>query len=250
VASPSSLFATDLDGTLLGDVRALADLQGHLTARRPGMAVVYITGRSLPATLRLIETAGLITPDVIVAGVGTAIHHGPDWAGDTAWARRLAAGWQERRIRDLAGEFPSLLPQGPGDQHAFKCSYRLAGIQALEVLPALTAALEERQLPARLIYSSGRDLDIVPPAAGKAGALTFLVRQWGLPWSQVVACGDSGNDRDMLGLPCRAVLVGNCTEEMRHDPPPAAYRARAHCAAGISEGLRHFGWLKTPERIG
>ena len=61
----------------------------------------------------------------------------------------------------------------------------------------------------------------------------------------MVTAGDTGNDIDMMraDLGFRGIAVGNSTEELRAGGEPQIYHARAHHAAGIREGLEHYGWL-------
>lgn len=237
------LLATDLDGTLVGDSGMRGPLQAEIAALRTEMALVYVTGRSLVSTLRLIDAVGLLKPDVIVAGVGTAIHRGPDWQADATWLARLAVDWHVGRVRDLAGQQPELTPQPPGEQTPLKCSYLLQPGDSRRVLARLRRQLNRAGLQARLVYSAGRYLDILPRQAGKATAVRHLADRWQVPWADVMVCGDSGNDRDMLRLPARAVIVGNAGDALRRTPPPGAFLATGHDAAGILEGLQHFGWL-------
>ena len=61
---------------------------------------------------------------------------------------------------------------------------------------------------------------------------------------QVLACGDSANDRDMLCLGGPAVAVANAHAELTESGLPATVlRARASYADGVVEALRHYGWL-------
>lgn len=67
-SSPTRLFVTDYDGTLLTDRRTIRsrDLEtlGHL--RRAGVVTVIATGRSLFSFQRSLETMGLSTADLFV----------------------------------------------------------------------------------------------------------------------------------------------------------------------------------------
>ena len=61
----------------------------------------------------------------------------------------------------------------------------------------------------------------------------------------VITAGDTGNDLDMMraDLGFRCIAVGNATEELRSVNEPHIYHAAAAYAAGIREGLEHYGWL-------
>ena len=45
----------------------------------------------------------------------------------------------------------------------------------------------------------------------------------------------------MLGAAGRAIVVGNADRELQRRVRPGLYRARAADAAGVLEGLSHFG---------
>lgn len=235
------LLATDLDGTLVGDPRALEALNAELAPRRDRMVLAYVTGRSLHSTLGLLRESCLLKPDWILSGVGTALHQGPDWKEDSAWMQRISRQWSAPRVREIASRFPELGPQLATEQSEVKCSFTLHARDARRVLRALEEALARSGTRARVIYSSDRDLDILPDRAGKGNAVSYLARRLGIAGDAVVACGDSGNDREMLGLEGPAVLVGNARPEVRG--LPGAYQARAAFAEGVREGLRHYGWL-------
>ena len=59
---------------------------------------------------------------------------------------------------------------------------------------------------------------------------------------------DTGNDIDMMrpDLGFRGIAVGNAAEELRRIREPQIYHATAPHAAGIREGLVHYGWLPAP----
>jgi sucrose phosphatase-like protein len=237
------LLASDLDGTLVGDPPALAHLNRALSRLRPQLSLAYVTGRSLSSTLTLIAEAGLLEPDVIVSGVGTGIHWAPYWRVDEEWQRRLKGAWSVERIRAVAAFFPDLEAQPPEGQGPFKCSYFLSGPCAAEILSMLKATLRRHRLSTRLVYSSRRDLDIVPLHGGKGNAVRHVAEKLRIPLHSVVCCGDSGNDADMLGMGGGAVVVANAQPELGDQAIPRGYFARAGHAAGVHEGLIHYGWL-------
>ncbi len=96
----------------------------------------------------------------------------------------------------------------------------------------------------KIVVSSGKDLDVLPPAAGKASAIRWLVSRQGIAGESVIVSGDSANDLDMFDKPFRGIVVGNGHEELRRQAPERAadvFLATQPVAAGVVEGLIHFG---------
>lgn len=243
---PPLLLATDLDGTLVGAPEPLSRLNMELRRHRDRIHLVYVTGRSLPSVLDLIAARNLLVPRYIVAGVGTAIYRGPAWEPDALWSRRLGRNWSAERVRASASFVPTLTPQPPDCQAPFKCSYFLPAEHADQAIVALQHTLRLQRVSARLVYSSGRDLDILPMGAGKGRALHYLVDRLGVPMSRVLTCGDSGNDRDMLSLGGPAAVMANAQMELLAPLPFGAYLCQASFAGGILEAMAYFGWLPAP----
>ena len=69
--------------------------------------------------------------------------------------------------------------QGKTEQRPHKVSFTLAvkGQQAAEVISALDGDLKAAGLSAKIIYSGGEDLDILPQQASKGKGLEFLLEQ-------------------------------------------------------------------------
>ena len=129
-------------------------------------------------------------------------------------------------------------------QSRFKSSYFLE-TNVDDRLEYISEQLDRNGLRAKVVYSAGRFLDLLPYRSGKGGAVAYLADQLGVAPGNVVAAGDTGNDLDMMRpeLGFRAIAVGNATEELKSFEAPNLYHARAPYAAGIREGLIHHGWL-------
>lgn len=99
-------------------------------------------------------------------------------------------------------------------------------------------------------------MDILSPQAGKLAALEYMRRSWGFELANTVACGDSGNDIDMLGGRNLAIVVGNAQPDLvrwldalapnqlltADGQATRLYRAKQQRAQGILEGLQAFGF--------
>ena len=60
-----------------------------------------------------------------------------------------------------------------------------------------------------------RNMEINAPGVSKGPGLMALARHLGLAPAQVMAVGDSGNDRTMVQLAGLGVAMGNATEDIR-----------------------------------
>jgi sucrose-phosphate synthase len=103
--------------------------------------------------------------------------------------------------------------------------------------------LHELKLHAQLIYSHNEFLDILPVRASKGHAVRYLSYKWGLPLKNFLVAGDSGNDSEMLVGDTLGVVVGNHSSELDAlRGLEQIYFAQQHYAAGILEGLAHYGF--------
>lgn len=244
------LFITDLDYTLVGDDQAMNKLfqQLELHRQQHGTKIVYSTGRSPALYQELKADKKLLEPDILVCSVGTEIyHHGSD-TPDATWSEKLSSAWDRERVVEISAAFTELKPQPESEQRRFKVSYFLEEKIAGKVLPELKSRLFQEGLDLQVIYSGGEDLDILPRNANKGTAMTFVREYLAIDVAQTVASGDSGNDIALFAdKKEKGIIVGNAKSELlawhETNPNPNRYLAKASYAAGIAEGLQHFGLL-------
>ncbi|NJO94992.1 MAG: sucrose-phosphate phosphatase [Pleurocapsa sp. CRU_1_2] len=262
----SFLFVTDLDNTLVGDDAALLELNQKLAAHREqhNSKIVYATGRSLYLYRLLAEAKSLLPPDALITAVGTEMYFDREGCAgsprisnrgvnqqesqyDREWANILAQGWNRQEIVAIASQFTDLQLQPKSEQNPFKVSYYLAEAAAAEILAKLQAALKQEGFDIKLIYSAGQDLDLLPKNGDKGLAVQFLRRRWKIAPEQTIVCGDSGNDISMFEGQEKSLLVANAKPELLEwyaaNKNEHNYLAKADCAGGIIEGLKHFGFI-------
>jgi sucrose-6-phosphatase len=243
-----SLLITDLDNTLVGNLEALNLLNDRLMEARQQQEIllVYSTGRSLTSYRHLCTTTPLLTPDVLITSVGTEIYRSGQALADAEWSTQLQQNWDRSLVQQVASQFKSLNPQPEPEQRPFKVSYFLDVDMAESVMAEVAEALRSQGLSCQLIYSGGKDLDILPEGADKGKAMQFVQAQYEIGDTHTVACGDSGNDIALFGKN-KGIIVGNAQSELLswHAQNLAAHRylATAQYAAGMLEGLMHFGFL-------
>lgn len=231
------LLATDLDNTLVGNQQALSFLFNYFREGAQDTALVYVTGRHFDSALSLIEQEQLPAPDVLVSDVGTAIYHSNPYAEDEEWTEIVQRDWEPDRILEIAARFPALERQAL--PHTKRISFTVTNDEP--AVQAFRQQLLTKRLPHTFVYSSGRDVDILPLSSGKGKAVEYVLKTYAHPDVKVLIAGDSGNDAEMLSIGYPAVIVGNAQDELKHlADHPQLYRATAHYAAGIQEAWEHF----------
>ncbi|MDF2066177.1 HAD-IIB family hydrolase [Bacillus sp. Cr_A10] len=231
------MLATDLDGTLVGDPSALQRLLQHYENSNIEVELVYITGRHFASVSSLIEIENLPNPDILITDVGAAIYTSEKLTEDTTWEKKMHTNWHPERIIKLASFFPALQRQTlPSTK---RISFTVD--QNEEVVKQFEKALVEENIPHKLIFSSNRDVDILPENSGKGEALNYILQNYANEGVKVLIAGDSGNDMDMLALGHPSVIVGNAQLELvQMKNHPYLYRATEHFAGGIYEAWLHF----------
>ena len=238
------LLVTDLDHTLVGDRHALARLNHTLRTLRSRIHLVYATGRSLAGARQLQQEEDLLEPEGWATGVGSALL----WCGkpDLAWDRQLQRHWDRPALSALLSGWSGLILQPASEQTPYKLSYelvkpRVGTEEAHQFEQHLRATLRQADLQAQVVFSSGHQLDLLPPAAGKGAVSGYLQQKLGLRPDQVLCCGDSGNDRSMLGGPWWGVMVSNARPELldwwRRVRPATLLRSHHHHAGAILHAL-------------
>ena len=252
------LLATDLDDTLVcttdASHAALHRFNAVWQSQCADGRLVFVSGRSKSSYDSLAASAPLIPPAVLICSVGTEFY---PLQGDgelskiaNAWAARLDEGWNRDLLRATADAVTGLTAQPESEQRPHKLSYTVTPEEGEAVVAQLRARLAHESV--RIIFSSGRDVDILPSAAGKGNAVRFLLEHLvGQAAEQVLVCGDSGNDIDMLSLALSAeakgVVVANARPELKawavDQKSESLFLATRTCADGIVEAMAHFGFL-------
>ncbi len=247
------VLVSDIDNTLIvdedpsaGEPEALERLGEVLEGA--GVALGLATGRSLELVQDALARHPLPRPSIVISSVGSEIHYaagGRDgetrWLPDEGYARHLQHHWDPERIREVLSAIEGLQPQEDEAQRRFKLSYYLEDRESVE---AVREALRQAGLRATVIYSHDAFLDILPTRASKGKAVRFLSQKWGIAPERIAVSGDSGNDEEMLRGPFRAIMVGNHAPELDHlRDRRGVYVAEAGYAAGVLEGLRHWGFV-------
>jgi len=235
-----NLLVSDLDGTLLGSDEALHRFAEWYDANGDGLGLVYASGRFFPSIVEAVTETDLPAPLATIGGVGTDIHFYPSGETFTKWHQRISDRWDARQVREILGEYTELELQPEELQSPYKVSYYLRDATDKQ-LNEMQQRLESQGLRTTIVYSSNRDLDFLPILADKGKAAAFLARSWGIGTDQVMASGDSGNDRALFDQGFRSIVVANAQPELKAATGSHIYHAKESFADGVLEGLVY--WL-------
>lgn len=230
------LLATDLDGTFVGDDAALKQLLAYYNTLDEPVALAYITGRHQASVIELIDEESLPLPDILITDVGTVIYHGESLLEDELWTEKMTEDWQPDNILKIAEGISGLTIQKL--PHQRRVSFYASSAESAE---ALKTSLLQKEIPHTFIFSSNRDVDILPEGGGKGEALKFLIENYVEKEAGILVAGDSGNDLAMLEAGYPAVIVANARPELADiEANELLYRASSSYAAGILEAWQHF----------
>ncbi len=242
---PVRIFSTDLDGTVVGKTAATARFRDfwHSLPGDVRPLLVFNSGRLLDDQFELLEDVPLPQPDYVIGGVGTMLSRHDDPSLHEAYTSFLGEAFDTEKIHSVLSSVSGASIQPERYQHGLKSSWYLHDATASD-LAEIERLLSENHIDARIVYSSDRDLDILPRSADKGAAIRWLCDHLDIGLDEVVVAGDTGNDRAMFELPgVRGIAVGNALPELKslakdRDNVFSALEAEAD---GVISGLRH--WL-------
>jgi hypothetical protein len=251
-ASPRyRLLALDIDGTLLRSDKTISPrtLAAVAEARRRGVRVILVTGRRHPAARRIAEQLGpdldlvlhngaLIVENgevlrclplerglaLRVVAVGRALAADPVLhCGQRGEGRLLIEGIEPSNtllVYYLDRSHPDVSSVARLDEALREDPIQVMFGGGIEAMRRVHARLED-ELGAqvridRTIYpaSGVLFLDVLRKGVGKAEALAFLERRWGVPAEETLAIGDNWNDHEMLEAAGLGLVMGNADPEM------------------------------------
>jgi hydroxymethylpyrimidine pyrophosphatase-like HAD family hydrolase len=173
--TPIKLFCSDLDGTLLGNPESTRRFKGVWeslpAASRP--LLCYATGRLVQDVIDLLAVKSLPWPDYIIGGVGTQIYDGRQKRALGEYNKLFVEGWDLKKIEPILSTFPGVTKQPPQFLHPYKSSWYLHQATP-ETIEQLKQLLAKDGLEVNVVYSSMRDLDVLPLKTHKGYALQWL----------------------------------------------------------------------------
>ncbi len=242
------MIITDIDNTLLGgDPESVAELMELLKSNRDTIGFAVATGRVLESAVEVLKENDVIEPDVIISSVGSEIHYGSALHREKGWETHISKKWDREKIKSVLEEFHYLQIQEEGVQRPYKLSYNMD--PGKDRLPRIHNLLTRNRCQYSLIYSHEKYLDILPYRSSKGKAIRYLSYKWVLPLKNILVCGDSGNDEEMLKGEPSAVVVGNYSPELEvMKSRKKVYFAKKHYADGMIEGIHHYKFIEKAKK--
>ena len=245
-----SLFATDIDGTLLNSQKEIskANLEAIQDTFAAGKEFVLCSGRCLD---EMVDFFSLLPQLRYVLTCSGAIIY--DRKEEAFLYRKQLPPVITKRVFDYVKEHPEILPQAIVDNHSVisrdmmesleeikmdqyrelfyhtahivkdVCAYMEARDWKLEKI-CLYHRLDEgrtrtrevmKDWPVALAYSEERSLEVSPQGLDKGAALDILCQKLGIGLDQVIFIGDGYNDEramECVGFP---IAVGNAPEDLK-----------------------------------
>jgi HAD superfamily hydrolase (TIGR01484 family) len=262
----SAMLASDMDGTVI-PLGVTSRWEREILSFRSAvegasdLTLAYVTGRDLPLALSGIREHGLPTPRILVCDVGTSVYHftSTGFEKDREYVRLMEESRRGLDVRNLRHELeniPDLHLQPEDRQTESKLSYFMQpATDHDQVLRSVQEVLGVLGESFQAVYSVGAPhgrglLDLLPAGVAKDFAVRYLQEHTGVDPDRLVYAGDSGNDLAAMLTGFKVIVVGNATSGLKDELVARGrdlgildrlYFARAHFAAGVMEGCRHFG---------
>ena len=219
------ILATDLDNTIVSEKVPHNELWETLALENTSL--IYITGRYKQSAIDLIEREQLPKPDILVCDVGASIYVGPTYELDEEWARNIKQNDFEQ-VKTIATSIGIA-------QQPINTPWRLAYFAESKQVQILKKSVQQLNLPVDIVFSSDKDVDILPAYINKGSALTYILNKCQYK-GKVVVAGDSENDLSLFKLGYPAIAVGNACEAILKLPKSQhIHFATEHAAAGVKE---------------
>lgn len=243
-AQAQFVLATDLDGTFLGGSDEEREALYHLIrTNRSQMLLIFLTGRSVDATLPVLGDQLIPAPDLLIADVGATVVDGRTLEHLHEVQTQILASWPgESAILEALKGFDQLERQPVPQAH--RVSYYT---NEAELNDSLFEAIEA--LGCSSVYSDGKYLDVLPKGVSKGATLEMVAKHLSVPVARILAAGNTLNDYSLLSCSTKAVVVANARDDLRQRIPATerVFHASQAGAGGVLEALVHFGFAAEPD---
>ncbi|MBN2040642.1 MAG: HAD-IIB family hydrolase [Spirochaetes bacterium] len=235
---------TDIDNTLIGgNQKELNQLVKILNDNYINIGFAVATGRTVESAEKYLKENNVPEPDIIVSSVGSEIYYSKSKIYDRGWDSHISRKWERNKIYNVLKDVDFLEYQEKETQRKFKISYFME--PGKDRLPYIHELLQKNKCYYNLIYSHNSYLDILPYRASKGKAIRYLSYKWEILLENMIVCGDSGNDEEMLRGEPLGIVVGNYSKELEKlKGLKNIYFADRNYAGGIIDGLTYYKFVE------
>lgn len=238
------ILVTDIDGTFARGAPDECAPVHQVLLDRPHSALIYVTGRAIESARAYQQVMGLPRPDVVVAERGSSIGlarrdaRADDIDGELD--RRWPGAGAVRRDLETIGDYLDELP--------------ITGPRRLAYVPP--DAMSSPQLADMIATSlTNTDVDVVQTGDGcvdvvpknvTSGFTVDRVLEWLRAEPEwVVVAADTLRHADLFRPGRRGIAVAGADQGLKDRVARRAevYMAKQDGAAGVLEGLQHFGYV-------
>ncbi|PRO66986.1 phosphoglycolate phosphatase [Alkalicoccus urumqiensis] len=237
-----------MDGTLLRNDHTISEQNKHalVQAKEKGIHIVIATGRSLMAVESYVEELGL--DGHLITGNGSEIWKldgRPELVERTPlesrivdtlwnirrrhntrhWAATTTKVWKQEMPDDIIGETWLKFGYDTGNP---------------DVRDAILEELKDVEHLIEITNSHPLNLEINAKGVHKADAVQRVLSWYNLSFENVIACGDSLNDKTMIEAAGLGVAMHNAQEDIKHS---ADFVTKSNDDHGVAEAFRHFGLI-------
>ncbi|MEH2200930.1 HAD family hydrolase [Nostoc sp.] len=146
-----------------------------------------------------------------MASVGTEIYQRGVFL-EKDWTNQISKDWDRDAVGAIASYFSALIPQLDSKQTPWKLSFCLDMDTPLEVIHDLGELLNFTGLQTEVMFSNGRDVDIIPKNSNKGKATVYLQDLLRSQSDATIVCGGSGNAISLFQLPSAGIRLGILTQ--------------------------------------
>lgn len=239
------LIVCDLDNTLIGadasrfGVDLFRTMINQLRNDSDDINIGYASGRSALSMENQVNQWYLPIPDILISNVGTDVRRWDAFISDPNYSIMIQDSWEFSRLITLLKKLDLDFHPEEYQTHN-KISINATSSEFEKVLNYIRS----HNLKVRAVYSSDKNLDIIPIKAGKGNAVEYVRQALEIEKDNVIVAGDSGNDRSMFRLGYKGIVVNNAIDNLKAVKSAINYISPYDAVNGVIDGLKHWEIFK------
>lgn len=243
------ILATDIDGTFVNGPSESRRQLYAILKQRSHSSLIYVTERYIESARAFQELLGLPRPDLFIADAGSYVASGRRDTHDEWIDAMVEGGWPGAdAIRAALVDVADVVEERPIIARRRLSFLIRPDVTAWEALIRVREALSALHI--NVECTSHKQLDVLPANVDKGVALRRVLSWLRADDGWVVVAGDSLSDAKLFRQELHGVVVGDAEPELKRMVAERddVYQSRSSGAAGVLEGLEHFGFVHSADR--